>query len=536
MSEHRTIEPGTEVLAEIEDWTQFVYPTDFIPLEQWHDGPVIAAAGLANSTKLRNLIDRSYYLEYEEDQLECVADQANHFNTGTSVLRAIERSRAENLSLLLDEGVNPNGVPLSKQIDMARRFRRFCYDGLARRAESVRRSMDDMEMYLDDDEIGSVPSQINPPYLTDDELADRRRHFGPFWAVPHCFEIDYSMDEALYHSVVMAGLATPEILDQVLDAVADISAWCKPLPACLPEEADLKPSEACISTPLHTAIATGDNAMLCALFDREISPNARALISGSQALTPMQYAIVIGDLETYYLLRAKGGDPEIRTPVFGVHVLHFAAALLRMDLLKGVGIPLSKASTTAMGHSLLHIAALPFNWSDFENSAPKVKQSIHDERGMVASFRLCERMTKDWDDGGGACQEGQRHLAYKADYESKMEALYRYEGMERLERTKNPKKWTRRKGEDCVQQEAVCKIIVQELGSSEIALPDKHGNTVLHYLAGAKFPNMPLIDWLKSQKNGASAWREATNSWGYTPEELYADAVFARNGPRAPRM
>ena len=477
------------------------------------------------------MIDRSYYLEYEEDQLECVANQANHFNTGTSILRAIEMSRAENVCLLLDEGADPNGVPMSKQIDMARRFRRFCCDGSARSAESVRLSMNDMEMYLDDDKVGSVPSQISPPYLTDDELADRCRHFGRFWAVPCCFEIDYSMDEALYHSVVMAGLATTEILDQILEDGADTSAWREPLPAALPEEADLKPSEACISTPPHTAIATGNKAMLCALLDRGFSPNARALISGSQALTPMQYAIVIGELETYVLLNARGADPQIRTTVFGVHILHFAAALLRMDLLKGIGIPLSEASTTAMGHSLLHIAALPSNWSDFENSAPKVNQSIHDERGMVASFRICERMRNELDDGSGAYEEGRRHLVYKAEYESKVEALYRYEGMERRERTKNPKKWIRRLAEDGLQQEAVCRFIVQELGSGQVGLPDQHGNTVLHYLAGVKFPNMPLIDWLKEQDDGASVWQGASNLWGNTPEELYADASFARNGP-----
>lgn len=147
---------------------------------------------------------------------------------------------------------------------------------------------------------------------------------------------------------------------------------------------------------------------------------------------------MIENLEIYHLLKAKGADPEIRTPVFDVHVVHFAAALRRMDLLKGVEICLSKASTTAMGHTLLHIAALPFNWSDFEDSALKVKQYVHNERGLVASSRICERMTKDWDNGNGA-YEGQRHLVYKADYESKVEALYRYKGMERSERTKNQK-------------------------------------------------------------------------------------------------
>jgi ankyrin repeat protein len=123
-------------------------------------------------------------------------------------------------------------------------------------------------------------------------------------------------------------------------------------------------------------------------------------------LTPIQYAIVIGDLETYYMLRDRGADSDIRTPVFDVHILHFAAALLRVDLLKAIGIPLSKASTTAICHSLLHIAALPFNWSDFEESAPKVKQSIHDERGMVASFRIRGETTKEWDRGGYGYTEG----------------------------------------------------------------------------------------------------------------------------------
>ena len=74
----------------------------------------------------------------------------------------------------------------------------------------------------------------------------------------------------------------------------------------------------------------------------------------------MQYAIVMGDLDTYNLLKVRGVDPAIRTLVFGVHMLHFAAVLLRMDLLKGIEIPLSKASTTAIGHSLLHVAALSF--------------------------------------------------------------------------------------------------------------------------------------------------------------------------------
>ena len=118
---------------------------------------------------------------------------------------------------------------------MARRFRRFCYeDPDTDESVAIRWGMEDMDIYLSDEEIGSVPSQLDPPHLTDDELNDRRRYTGPFWAVSHCFEIDYSVDEALYHSAVMAGLATPGIMNQILDAGADTSAWCEPLSATLP--------------------------------------------------------------------------------------------------------------------------------------------------------------------------------------------------------------------------------------------------------------------------------------------------------------
>lgn len=58
MFEHRAVELGPDTLAEIdeiEDWTQYVYPSDFIPLEQWHDGPITSAAGLADSSKAARL-------------------------------------------------------------------------------------------------------------------------------------------------------------------------------------------------------------------------------------------------------------------------------------------------------------------------------------------------------------------------------------------------------------------------------------------------------------------------------------------------
>ena len=51
--------------------------------------------------------------------------------------------------------------------------------------------------------------------------------------------------------------------------------------------------------------------------------------------------------------------------------------------------------------------------------------------------------------------------------------------MESQERTQNLKKGIRRLVGDGLQQEELYKFLVQELGSSQIVLPDQHGNTVL---------------------------------------------------------
>lgn len=501
-------------MDDAQTWSYSTTCCSFFPSLECEDGPVIAVAGLAESAHLISLLERAEFFG-EEERSSFVVNQKHGFKCILPLLRAVERQRCENVSLLLEHGANPNGISLEEQISLARRFRRFCYGD--------REDLDFMEVPVHTETVGTALSQIEPPYLTEHELADRRFSFAPFWAVPCCFEIDYSMDEALYNSVVMAGLSTPKILGQLIDAGADIHAWIEPLPDSLADEKDLKASELSISTPIHSAIATRSKTMLCALLDRGLSPNARAIIAGSQALTPAQYAIVIGDLETYALLTARGADPNTRTPVFGVHLLHFAAALLRVDLLEAAGMPFANASTTAMGHSLLHIATLPYNWSDFQSSAPKVLQSVHDFRGMQASHRIRDRLVYDWD------YAGESSLIYTKEYQDLRNSRpFTTHDLN----CESPRDWSRNYTEDHAQQEAVCKLLLQDLGSSQMGLRDKHGNTMLHYLASTKTSNLALIDWLKTQENGARIWKEITNFWGHTPEDLYEDGESARARPR----
>lgn len=76
--------------------------------------------------------------------------------------------------------------------------------------------------------------------------------------------------------------------------------------------------------------------MLQKLFDSGISPNTRALITGNQALTPLQHAIMLGDLASCNILVDNGADVSITTRVFNAHAPHFAAAQLRIDLMEAI--------------------------------------------------------------------------------------------------------------------------------------------------------------------------------------------------------
>lgn len=116
--------------------------------------------------------------------------------------------------------------------------------------------------------------------------------------------------------------------------------------------------------------------MLRLLLSRRSNSNSQAMITGSLALTPVQYTILIGDYEAYSTL---GRHPEtvirIRTAAFGIHILHFAIALLSEEALEMIKLPLSNAGATALGHTLFHIACLTHREEEIPYN-PKCLESI----------------------------------------------------------------------------------------------------------------------------------------------------------------
>lgn len=276
----------------------------------------------------------------------------------------------------------------------------------------------------------------------------------------------------------------------------------------LSDEEDLFPSALALSTPLHAAIASDNLNMLSVLLDRGFSPNARALITGSLAVTPAQYAIILGQLEAYSLLKAhKSCDVSILTPIYGVHILHFATALLRLGLVKAIGLPLSSASLTSLGHTLLHIACLPYN-GDYVQSSQRIEQSIHEVRNLRDTRYISQPP------GGARYDASGSRILRPQEGQPKAAQLVSRDITNELQ-----------------QQEDMCKFIVSELGATQIGLSDIHGNTPLHYLAGAWFLNESLIAWMREQAGGEHVWAKAENIWGHPPlvlwEENHAERLKA---------
>jgi hypothetical protein len=472
------------------------------------DGPVIAAAGLQNSSVLRFLLERTQLLEDEEHRSAVLNQATDPYIGGTNtwttpLLRAIERQRPENVRLLLAHGADPNGCCIQMQRNLSRLVRRFW---LVEASDLEERYPSELPYALSYGapirtiDVGKASEELVP--LTDVEIENRRTRFFPrFWTERHKKGLDYSRDDALLNAIVRAGTSSSEILDLLLDGSADAQLWLQPsTDEQLKDEECLSPSALALSTPLHAAIASNDLTMLRVLLDRGFNPNARAIITGSLAITPAQYAIITGRLEAYSILKSHGRlDIGILTPVYGVHILHFATALLRLELIRATDLPLSAAPITALGHTLLHVACMPYNGADVQTS-PKIEKSINDVRNLRDTRYVVHPLESSNFDASGVKR-----------------------GRPQEAQPKSPQHSPRDVPNELQQQEDVCKHIITELGVAHIGLTDAHGNTALHYLAGAWFVNEVLISWMREQTGGEAVWTSADNMWGHTPLALWEE-------------
>lgn len=253
-----------------------------------------------------------------------------------------------------------------------------------------------------------------------------------------------------------------------------------------------------VSTPLHAAVESRNLEMLKHLLQLGFDPNVRPLANMAKSISPPMSTLTWEPpfIEAYELLAADARVAlDLRTPIYGVHILHFAFAHLSRHLLQQVAdVPLFSAGTTALGHTLLHIACFPLDETQICIFAKSIYESIHEVRSL--SQTLCPLTL--WPD-------------------NEPEPLY-----PQPRSRHNPRKTLFAKPQDCgffMRQSELVDYLLDR-STQDLSAVDVHGNTALHYLASYRTVNTKLIDKLRSLEGGEQIWTTAKNHYGYTPKKL----------------
>jgi ankyrin repeat protein len=393
----------------------------------------------------------------------------------TPLMEAIREGLPDNVSMLLEVGANPNGVPLQVMEDYAAFFLRF-------------RPM----IPLFTDEEGDLASRgellkcMDLPQISSTTLEEVEDRFwdgmAAFWCeeafTPTTF---YHHGESMPSLVEAARCGTVDMFDMLLEAGADASFWMSPqfyVPHP-PTESSLS-----VSSPLHAALQNRDNEMLRHLLEIGFDPNVMPLANPTRCFTPLMATVINSEIFNKHafdlLCSYSETNAEIRTPIYGVHLLHFAAAGLNLDMLKHVSsrVPLRNAGTTALGHTLLHIACMPSDALEVQRHSEIIYRSIHETRDLHARNDPYAHCAPD---------RGRDPIFDESRFE---------------------------------QQTAVVKFLWDN-GITGVEQRDIHGNTPLHYLVGCRSVNQELLTWWLEKPGVDAIWRECLNYYEATPEAMF---------------
>lgn len=266
----------TDIETVEREWSAQEIYRSLVMRSEGEDGPLIAAAGLEDSSILRLLLERLQLLDGDDIESAILNQATDPYVGGTGkwttpLLRAIERQRSENIRLLLDRGANINGFSIQTQRNLSRLVTKFW---TIEKGDLEERYSHELPFELSygapirPEDVGRLSDELLP--LTETEIKKRRSPSSRarLWTEPHKKGLDYSRDDTLPDSVVRAGTSNPEILDQLLRSGADAHAWMQPeVEGRLSDEEDLFPSALALSTPVPTAIASDNLHMLSVLLD-----------------------------------------------------------------------------------------------------------------------------------------------------------------------------------------------------------------------------------------------------------------------------
>lgn len=427
---------------------------------------------------------------------------AIHSIYNSPLVAAIKARLPRNVAILLEAGADPNGILLQDLDEYSVRFirgRNPEYDTYNFvRCPSRAKVMSAM---------GDHIPQTAP--LTPDEIAVRRQVVSRFWSEHALPTQRFRSFPARTALETAASVGDVQLFDQVRAAGPNESWWfIDPTPDNLPDTPTH--SALCVSSPCHEAIIARKTDMLRHLLSLGYSPNILPLAAPTRSLPPHITAIAFCDppnLEAYdILVQHPGIILNLRTPIFSIHVLHFATARLDVSLLQHIiNNPITRleaAGTTALGHTLLHISTLPLTDAHINIFSQKIFHSIHDVRTLD---------TKRW-----------LPINFNSRNPSRRSVLSSVANNLSL-----PLARTAEDEDDSRMQEVMVLWLLRS-GTQDLGAKDVWGNTPLHYLASAMWMNDELLGKVRAWEGGETVWKSSRNELGYSPEELMEDGKQAK--------
>ncbi|KAJ5161898.1 hypothetical protein N7492_007290 [Penicillium capsulatum] len=477
----------------------------------FEDPAAVVAAWNPNPEVLKALLNL-YFTELEsvppgrkDPTLEIWSPNANSpgaiYGTYESPLTAAIRANLpENVETLLAAGADPTGITLNYLSDYATRFIRG-RDGKTDMSSFA--MCPPRSRILAVAEGKGITQQLQP--LTQAELDERGKGFPRFWTEPNLPGQRLRLSKALTALEVAAGLGRDDMFHRIREAGADESAWTSSSEASQLEFDETKPSFMSTSSPVHEAIANGQPVMLRKLlYEYHYSPNYRPLANPTVALPPLSFALARCDLKkpgvwacVEELLRHGDLDTNLRSPIFDIHPLHLAVAHHDPDILSRLPMSLDSAGSTALGHTLLHVASLPLTSKNIDKENPASTQSIHCAR-TVDSKWLPHQLPSPM------------HL------DPTMKRGYG------LTRPAVPLQYQRAIPLTPSEQEAQLQTlhILVRVGI-DVRAQDVDGNTALHYLAATVNVDPRALQLLRGMDGGEEVYEDYQNMAGVTPRALW---------------
>lgn len=475
------------------------------------DPPAIRAARNPNPAVLQALLD--YYLS----ELPHVAHLARRDRGGfeqcspnadisgaidcvyeSPLTAAIRAGLPGNVRALLAAGADPAGISLYYLSDYSVRFIR---------GRDAKTDMSSFALCPPRHAILAVAAakgiQHQTQPLTTAELDERRSGFPRFWTEPNLPGQRFRSTKALTALEVAAACGQEQIFDLLRDAGADETAWTQPPLSDIVDDGPSPqetPSALSTSSPVHEALAAGHCAMLHKLLHQHhYSPNYRPLTAApTLALPPLSYALACCDPDDptiraciTELRNHPDLDPHLRTPIFDVHPLHFAVARHSPALLSWLALPLSSAGSTALGHTLLHIASLPWTSESIDDTNPDVVRSIHCARTLDSAW-------------------------LPHSYPSPLHL--QPQPQSRLNPPHRPARTPLTPAEQHAQLQTLRVLLDAGI---EVAARDVDGNTALHYLAATLNVDPRAMQLLRDVGAGEEVYQHALNREGLSPRALW---------------